>query len=287
MSGPGDGVLVWLDGALTTAAEARISPFDHGMLVGDGVFETLVAVDGVPFAWTRHYRRLVQSASALGFEPPDSESLLDATRQVLGGNDLNQGAARVRVTITSGPGPLGSDRGEQGVTALVAATVQQPFPPTTDVVIAPWPRNERGALVGLKTTSYAENARAMAYAKERGGGEAIFANTQGNLCEGTGTNVYVVSGGEVVTPPLSAGCLDGVTRQLLLEASVTVGVTIREQDVPVAALADADEAFLSSSTRGAQPIAHVDGRALPIAPGQLTEKLAAAYAELAAGNPDP
>lgn len=282
-----DDPTVWLNDSLTPASEARLSPFDHGLLVGDGVFETVAAFDGIPFAWTRHYRRLVHSATNLGFEPPASDVLLDACGAVLAANGLTTTAARLRLTITSGPGPLGSDRGHDGVTALVSAAEQAPFASTTDVVVVPWARNERGAVTGLKTTSYAENARAIAYAKERGAGEAIFANTLGNLCEGTGTNVYVVAGDDVVTPPLSAGCLDGVTRQLILELATRLGIPVREVDSPVRALGEADEAFLSSSTRGAQPIANVDGHALSRAPGATTEKLAVAYAELVRTTPDP
>jgi branched-chain amino acid aminotransferase len=146
----------------------------------------------------------------------------------------------------------------------------------------PWPRNERGALAGIKTTSYAENVRALAYAAERGGSEAIFANTRGNLCEGTGSNVFVVLDGELVTPPLSAGCLAGVTRGLLIEWAGA-----EEEDVPLSALAQAGEAFLTGTTRDVQPIRMVDGFALPAQPGPVTRKAADIFAERAAESPDP
>lgn len=281
------GAVVWLNGTLCDEAEARLSPFDHGLLVGDGVFETLFAPRGEPFSWTRHYDRLCRSAAALGFAPPSSDPLLEGSRGVLDANGLTERPSRVRVTVTSGPGPLGSDRGDQGLTTFIAAAEQAPFAPTTDVIVVRWPRNERGALAGLKTTSYAENARAVAAVHEQGAGEAIFANTQGDLCEGTSTNIYLVHGGRVATPPLSSGCLDGVTRQLLLELAPSVGIEIREVDLPVNALAQADEAFLSSSTRGAQPIAKVDGTALAAAPGPVTQKLAGAYADLLDREIDP
>jgi branched-chain amino acid aminotransferase len=151
-----------------------------------------------------------------------------------------------------------------------------------DVVTVPWLRNERGALTGIKTTSYAENVRALAYAAERGGNEAIFANTRGDLCEGTGTNVFLVTGGELVTPPLSAGCLAGVTRGLVLE-----WFGAAERDVPVGELAAASEAFLTSTTRDVQPIRSVDGVELPEAPGPVTRKAAQVFATRAAQSPDP
>lgn len=284
-SGPAERRTVWVNGALLDEADACISPFDHGFIVGDGVFETLMTVNGVPFAWNRHYLRLQRSAEGLDFAVPPSEVLREATLAVIEANGLAE--ARIRVTVTSGPGPLGSDRGDEGVTAMVAVSTPTEWPPTTDVVVAPWTRNENGAMVGLKTTSYAENARALAWAKERGAGEAVFANTRGRLCEGTGTNVYAVQDGRVLTPPLSSGCLDGVTRQILLLLCPEVGIDVEEADLPIEALAAADEAFLSSATRGAQPIARVDGTALPAAPGPLTEKLVAAYADFVERNPDP
>jgi len=110
----------------------------------------------------------------------------------------------------------------------------------------------------------------------------VFANLTGRLCEGTGTNVFVGSGGRLLTPPLSSGCLGGVTRQLLLELGVA-----EEADLAVSALADADEACLTSSTREIQPVGAVDGRALPAAPGPLTQKAVDAWADLCSREPDP
>jgi branched-chain amino acid aminotransferase len=167
-------------------------------------------------------------------------------------------------------------------TVIVAGGDLVDWPATADVVVAPWPRNERGALAGIKSVSYGENVVALAYARERGAGEALFANLAGNLCEGTGTNVFVAVGGRLLTPPLSSGCLAGVTRELLGEL-----VDVVDEDVAMAALADAEEAFLTSSTREVQPIRAIDDRDLPSAPGPLTLDAAAAFAELVAANPDP
>jgi branched-chain amino acid aminotransferase len=150
------------------------------------------------------------------------------------------------------------------------------------VAVVPWPRNERSPLAGLKTTSYGENVVALAYAREHGAGEAIFGNLAGNLCEGTGTNVFLVHDGELVTPPLSAGCLAGVTRALVIQE-----VDVVQRDVVLSALGDADEAFLTSTTREIQPISAVDGRALPNAPGPVTEAAAKAFAALVGRDLDP
>ncbi|MGH9031746.1 MAG: aminotransferase class IV [Acidimicrobiia bacterium] len=277
--------VVWIDGELLATTAARVSPFDHGLLVGDGVFETLRVYGGVPFAWTRHHERLHRSAAGLGIEAPTSDGLRAATDAVLEANGLTD--ARMRITVTGGPAPLGSERGTAHPTVIVAASEMRPWPPAVRVVHAPWTRNETGAVAGLKTTSYAENVRALAFAHEREGGEAIFANTRGELCEATGSNVFVIRDGIVRTPPAAAGCLLGVTRALVLELCAGDGITAEETTLAPAALAAADEAFLTSSTREVQAISHVDGLAIPAAPGPTTTALAKAFADLVARDPDP
>ncbi|MDQ4068620.1 MAG: aminotransferase class IV [Actinomycetota bacterium] len=271
---------VWIDGVLLDEAEARVSPFDHGLLTGDGVFETLRVTRGRPFAARRHLERLGRSAAGLRLPCPPDAVLVAAMDEVVGANGLVEG--RLRVTVTGGASALGSDRGKGGPTVIVAGGALPAWPAATDVVVVPWPRNERGALAGLKTISYGENVVALAHAQDHGAGEAIFGNLAGNLCEGTGTNVFVGTGGRLVTPPLSAGCLAGVTRDLLLEL-----VDVIEEDLPLAALAGADEAFLTSSTRDVQPIHGVDGKTLPACPGPLTTGAASAFRALVAGDLDP
>ncbi|MET0894673.1 MAG: aminotransferase class IV [Acidimicrobiia bacterium] len=277
--------VVWIDGTLVDATTARVSPFDHGLLVGDGVFETMRVYDGVPFAWSRHLARLERSARGLGLHLPDLGSLHAAADAVLAANSLRE--ARVRVTVTGGISPLGSERGEAPPTTIVAATAVRAGSPTADVVVVPWTRNERSATAGLKTISYADNVVALAYAQERGAGEAMFANTRGELCEATGSNVFVVHDGVVRTPPESSGCLLGVTRALVLELCAALGLEHHEHATPVDALRTADEAFLTSTVREVQPIAHVDGRALPSAPGPIAARLAAAFNDLVARTKDP
>lgn len=275
---------MWVNGTLTAVEAARVSPLDHGLLVGDGVFETLGVYGGVPFAWRRHHERLVRSASGLDLSVPTSEELRRAADAVLAANRVDRG--RLRITVTGGPSPLGSERGDEHPTVIVAAAPARPRPPTERVVTVPWPRNERGATAGMKTISYAENVRALAYAQERGASEAIFANTRGELCEATGSNVFLVVDGVVCTPPEASGCLLGVTRALVLELSAELGVPHEERTAAVGELGDAAEAFLTSSTREVAPIARVDEAELD-APGPLTRRLAEAFPRLVASNPDP
>jgi branched-chain amino acid aminotransferase len=146
-------------------------------------------------------------------------------------------------------------------------------------------RNERSAIAGVKTTSYAENVVALEYARERGASEALFANTRGELCEGTGSNVLVVIGGELITPPLSSGCLAGITRELLLEWAAEEGLPIVEKDLPIEVLADAEDVLLASSTRGVQPVSVIDGRELVASEAGLAA--AGLYSRRAAQHIDP
>ena len=275
---------VWLNGQLLETAHAAVSVTDHGLTVGDGVFETAALRDGVPFALTRHLQRLARSAERLGLVPPPIDDLRLAVAELLAaeGGALAGGPARLRITLTGGPAPYGSERGSAGPTVLVTVAPGKVWPPTCDVAIVPWTRNENAPTAGAKTTSYADNVVALAEAHRRGAAEAIFANTRGELCEGTGSNVFVGIGGRLYTPPLSSGCLAGITRELLLEWTDAL-----EETLSIGALAGADEAFLASSTRDVQPIRMVDGVVLSAVPGPLTQAAAAVFAKRAADRLDP
>jgi len=271
---------VWTNGRLLDDPQApAIGVTDHGLTVGDGVFEALKVVDGRPFALTRHLERLVRSAAALGLPAPDVEVFRGAVAEVLAQQHLDLG--RIRITYTGGPSPLGSGRGDATPTMVVVAAAMDPAPDTTGVARVPWPRNERGALAGVKSTSYAENVVALAEAAKRGATEAVFANLAGNLCEGTGSNVGYVTGGEVRTPTLGSGCLAGVTRALLLKWYDVV-----EIDEPIAVLDSADEIFLLSTTRDVQGVHRLDDRVLQ-APGPVTRQLMELWSTREAEHPDP
>jgi branched-chain amino acid aminotransferase len=145
----------------------------------------------------------------------------------------------------------------------------------------PWRRNERSAVAGAKTTSYAENVVALAYAKEHGAEEALFLDTRGHLCEGTGSNVFVVVDGRLITPALSTGCLAGVTRGLVIEWSGAA-----EEELPEAVLDEADEVFITSSTRDVQAVHSVDARTYAT-PAPVTRAAIAMFEERAGADPDP
>ncbi|MGB8020926.1 MAG: aminotransferase class IV [Candidatus Nanopelagicales bacterium] len=286
----------WL-GGLVPAEEAVVSVLDHGFTVGDGVFETLrTAVDPRgqvrPFAPTRHLRRLARSAAGLGLPAPDLDLVAEAIEAVCQANPELVGGGRLRITYTSGVGPPGSARLAGTSTLVVTAAASARWPATTTVALSPWPRNELGALAGLKTTSYAENAVMLAHANSMGASEALLVNIAGNVCEGTGSNVFLVFAGEALTPPLSSGCLPGITRDLLLQWCADAGIGATEADIAVDDVVGAEEIFLTSSTRDVNPVATVlDSSGAPIwsgsGAGTVTARIAAVFSDRAARDLDP
>ncbi len=279
-------VRVWVNGRLC-GDEPSLSALDHGLTVGDGAFETLKIVDGQAFAMTRHAQRLDRSLVGLGLPAADHEEIADGVAAVLGAGDRIP-FGRLRYTVTAGVGPLGSDRGvtdSSGLTYVVTAAEQPGRPKSGALVVVPWTRNERSATAGLKTTSYADNVIALAYAKQRGGSEAIFGNTRGELCEGTGSNVFVVIDGRILTPPPGSGALEGITRALTMEWCREDGLAVEERPLPLDVLRTADEVFITSSTRDVFPVHAVDDRELP--PGSVTARAAKIFAERSAEDRDP
>jgi branched-chain amino acid aminotransferase len=271
---------VWLDGRVLDADDARVSVRDHGLTVGDGVFETMKVVDGVPFAMGRHLARLQQSLERLALTAPSQDLLREAAAELLAAHGPDE-VGRLRITVTGGVGPPGTERGTSGPTVLMVTGPARQLEGSAVLASVPWARNERSAVAGAKTTSYAENVVALAYAHERGADEALFLDTRGNVCEGTGTNVFWVRDGRIETPALSTGCLAGVTRALVVE-----WCGADEVEAGMDELASAAEVFITSSTRDVQAVRAVDGVTLP-APGPVTAEAAAVFAERAAKDLDP
>lgn len=277
--------MVWMNGELINESAAQISPFDHGLLTGDGVFETLIAYQDRPFATSLHWARLRRSAAVFGLEVPSDEALNTACEEVIRANGISP--ARVRVTITGGRAPLGSEKGDSGQTVVVASGSLPGHGPLAEVFTVPYTRNENGATVGVKTISYGDNVIALAEAKSKGGSEAIFGNTLGHLCEGTGSNIFIVRNGRLITPTLASGCLAGCTRAIILNLCKQEGIEVSEEDSPLSELVDADEAFLTSTLREVQAIATVDRMDLKTVDGEITQRLATAFRANAEADNDP
>jgi branched-chain amino acid aminotransferase len=264
MSAAPDTPIVWVNGAFVDAPETTpaVAALDDGVLVGLGVFETLSIRDNRAFARARHMQRLHRSAAIVGVEV-DAALVARGVDAVLSRWGLRAG--RLRITATAGGAVIVS---ADEVVAVAA---------TATVVVAPWPRNERSPLAAAKSTAYADNMLAFAYARDRGATEALFLNTRREVCEGSRTNIFAVCDGRLVTPPQSAGCLPGVTRALILEYGGAV-----EAPLELPQLMTASEAFLTSALRGAQPIATIDGVALGHGPRPHAQRVARVLTGLSA-----
>jgi branched-chain amino acid aminotransferase len=271
---------IWLNGQLyDNPHQATVAGTDHGLVVGDGVFETLKVTERGAFAVRRHLNRLNRSAAALGLPEPDHGQIREGIDAVLDGRDFPRG--KLRITYTGGRGPLGSEAAYGPPTVIIMLAPVDASARLTSIVTAPWTRNERGALAGVKSTSYAENVRGLGYAAQHQASEAIFLNTAGHVCEGTGTNIFVVFGDTVVTPPLSAGPLAGVTRELIMEWS-----TVEQGDLTLEEAKRADEVFITSSMRDVQGVARWDEQTLSPA-HRVTRAVAVNFAERSEADLDP
>ncbi|WP_062464548.1 aminotransferase class IV [Demequina soli] len=280
--------LVWAGGLLRAEDEPIVSAQDHGWTVGDGVFETLEVVRGRAFALSRHLKRLAYSAARMGMAEIDAEAVREGVGEILA---AGPDSTRLRITVSTGRGPQATARGTGPHTIVVTAT-DGPRPAECRAVRVPWRRNERSPLAGVKSTSYAENVVMMEFARSRGADEALMANTHGHLCEGTGSNILIERGDEIVTPPLASGCLPGITRGLALEWGADAGLPIRaaapgELEMSVLDEVLRGEAFaaVSSSTRRIQPLASLDGTALVAGP--LLSGLRDVFESAAALDVDP
>ena len=254
-----------VDGALVPEGSAAISPFDRGLLYGEGVFETLRTYRKRVFAWDEHAARLERSAVLLGVAIPCSRAVLESeTRAAL--ERFVGGEAIVRLIVTAG------DRG-----AATRVVLVEPFAPAAryDDGVAIVTRKS-GALRDAKTTSYLENLLARRAARAESADETVFFDERGELLEGATSNVFVVEGQRLRTPPLDGRILAGVTRAHVLACARRVGLDVDEGVVAATSLASADEAFLTSTLRELLPIARVDGAARA-GRGAVTERLHHAF----------
>ena len=256
---------IWVDGRVEVAGRAAVPADDRGLLSGAGVFETVSVRDGIPFMLDRHLDRLRASGKIAAIGVPWSDVELNAAcSETIAAAQADpttsrNGWLRLRLTITGGSGT-------GGPRLLVAVSPDEPRPAITSVVTSPWPVNEMGPLVGAKVTSRHDYTLALADAHARGADEAVLVNSHGMLVEASTANVFLVVAGRLSTPSLATGCLPGVTRSLVME-----GVVVNERDdLTIDDLRLSTEAFLTSTTRGVQPITSVDGTPLRSAPGPLT-----------------
>lgn len=259
---------IWCNGEFLEGPLA-ISPADRGLTHGLGVFETLLALEGQPVALDLHLARIKEGSERLGLDGGKigEEEIGAAMTGLLDRAGLSKGRARVRLALSAGAGDLRCLKpGSHGLLWITVAACPPP-PESVTLVRAGFPRNERSPLSGIKCASYAENLVALDQARRAGADEAFFFNTRGELCEAATANVFLVRDGQVLTPPLSSGCLPGTMR-----ARVMARIAVEERSLTAADLAAAEEVFVSSATRGVVPVVRLDGRVM--AAGPVTAEVA-------------
>jgi branched-chain amino acid aminotransferase len=281
------GFFASVNGKVTPAAEARVSVLDNGFTFGDSVYETLRTYGGRPFALDRHLRRLRHSGERLGIAVPPDVTLaawLDALLAAAANPE-----SYIRFIVTRGLGDI-SYRFErvQGPTVVMAVKPYEPMPAQhveegVPVIVSTVRRNAPEALdPGIKSCNLLNNILAVREAQAQGAVEPIMLNQHGHVAEGASSNLFIVKGGTLRTPPLSAGILPGVTREILLELAPKLGIPVEETTIEVEALRGADEAFLTSTLKEAAPIRTIDGRPVGSGrPGPVTLRLLAAFREYA------
>ena len=243
--------VIWVNGELLESAKPSLSANDHGFLLGDGIFETLIVRDRHAVFIDRHLRRLRTGIHRLliANTPPDDQ-LTDAILLLLDANDLDD--ARVRITVTPGSGISALERGTQPLTVMTAVPLRTK-PSSVSLCTVEWVRNERSPLAGLKSTSWGENASILRFARTNGFDNAILCDSTGRLSECTTSNLYLVIDQQIVTPTLNSGCLPGIIREVLLEKGIAT-----ERDLFPSDLAQATAVFITSSTTGVVPVHRVD-----------------------------
>lgn len=278
--------LCWLEGQVIPADRARISVLDHGLLYGDGVFEGIRFYHGRPFRLHAHLQRLYDSARAIALRIPYSmEELSDATESLVGHCSVANGY--LRLVVTRGSGTLGLDpsRCARPTVFIVASPLRlaedEAVRDGLRVIVASTRRLPMDGLdPRIKSLNYLNHVLARIEANAADADEAILLNGQGRVAEGSAENVFVVRRGELLTPRLCDGALDGVTRQIVLEAAAQAGIPAREAAFGPYDLYTAEECFLTGTGAEMLPVREVDGRPLQRCPGPIFGALRAAFQEV-------
>jgi branched-chain amino acid aminotransferase len=289
-------IAVSIDGRLVDEAAARISVLDRGFLRGDSVFEVLRVYGDGAFGLRAHLERLARSAAAVLIRMPVSIARLeDECREVVAAYRASaSGDAQLRITLTRGTA-AGLDVDPEGEPLRVISVAPlSPLPPQmyaggvgvaleADPVVVP---GRAGA--GAKYGRYLPNLLARFRARARGAEEALLSGPDGRVVEGATSNVFLVRGGALVTPPESAGILAGITRAWILDEARRMGMPVEEAPLPAEALLSAEEAFLTSSLRELVPIRSVDGTPRAVGAMPVCRRLHAALrAAAGARGPQP
>ncbi|MCA8963780.1 MAG: aminotransferase class IV [Planctomycetes bacterium] len=255
-----------LDGAILPEQEATVPVLDRSFLFGDSIYEVVRTIDGVPFAWAEHWRRLELSADSLAM-PLDLDERTVARRVADTLAAVDHGESYVRIIVSRGTGlapniDVDNAPGPQRWVLLVRP-ITQTFGKPARLALVPRRRNDRRALdPASKSGNYLNNVLGLAEAKAAGATDCVMLNSDGFVTEASTSNLFARLDGTWCTPPLEAGILAGITRGLLLQFLPQVGERVAERDLRAEDLLRAEELFLSSTLRDIGPVTHLDGRAL-------------------------
>jgi branched-chain amino acid aminotransferase len=275
------GTKIWLNGRLVETGEGRISIFDRGLSFADGLYETLRSYRGRIFALDDHLERLRAGCAMLRLEVPTSvNTWRPRIEEALRANGLGDVDARIRLTVTRGASrSVAIEPGAQVTEIIVVSPVDQPQLDARRrngirVRTLSHRRAPGDVLHNIKTLSLLPSVLARFECADAGVDEGLFCNTRGEVCEAITSNVFVVKGKALITPPIDAPCLPGVTRKHLLALALTNGLKAEERAVPIAELCGADEVFTGASVSELAPVVEVDGRTIGSgAPGVVTGQM--------------
>jgi branched-chain amino acid aminotransferase len=283
---------VSVNGRITDAASASVSVFDHGFLYGEGVYETLRTYHGEPFLYDRHTRRLRRSSELMALPVPfEDAKLLADIRKTIAAHPGGLPESYIRVLLTRGVGELTYNPSATPVPTVVIIVKPFPAPPARTftegitVSLVSVRRNHPLALNPMiKSNNLLNNALAMQEALTRGADEALMRNQAGEIVECSQSNFFIVRKGGLLTPPLVAGLLPGITREFVMELAADLGIPAREATLTPDDLRTADEAFITGTTREVTPVVRVDDLAIGSGrPGEISKRLLARFQEIALG----
>jgi branched-chain amino acid aminotransferase len=293
-SAPARELTIYIDGKFVPESEAKVSVFDHGLLYGDGIFEGIRFYNGRVFRLEEHHDRLWDSARSICLEIPITraemtEALLETVRR----NDLREGY--IRQIVTRGVGNLGLNPAQcKRPSVIIIATTIALYPKEVcdrglTVVTCATRRTSAAALnPAVKSLNYLNNVMARIEANLAGADEALMLNDAGNVAECTADNVFIIKGGQIFTPPISAGALRGITRSVVFEIAAELGIKITETDVTRHDVFIADECFLTGTAAEVIPVVKADGRTIGTGkPGSITMRMIGRFREMtrATGTP--
>jgi len=260
----------------------RWSPGQSGLICGWGLFTTVRILQGEAFAYERHWRRLEKDAARTRLPMPYSGAKVRVhLQEVIRANKVLDGCARIYL-IWNSVGPWKSDEKMPEVDLVITSADVNPTPDTARLSVREHGRHAASALSGVKTISWINSVWSLAEAQREGCDEVVLLNERGEVSECTSANIFAVKDGKVFTPPLSSGCLEGVTRGVLMEIATDAGTTIAEQTLHLEDLFAADEVFITSTNRNVIAVSEIAGK--PIADGQcgeVTRSLLEAFASYA------